>query len=305
MKQYYFLDGANVQQGPLTLDQLAAYITPQTYVWCEGFDNWYPALNVPEVMNAIAAAQAQAQVQTQPEATQMMGAAPQSASYNYTEDSSSNNSKKIIIAAVVALLLIGGGVAAYFLLGSNSHRSRVDDDEDETEEVIEAKAEEAPAKEEEPMATSYTNVPLPKGDDMGARLADMAAKRNFAGTHPGMTAGELGSTLYEGTVSGRQFKLNRPPYLMQMFFDGSPKKPNSVITGIAVSCDMDYEYISRETACRDFENRLSELGLERAADGRSFISRYGAYVSGGYARSRFYIYYYYPNAPEKGPAPRK
>ncbi|MBQ6652855.1 MAG: CD225/dispanin family protein [Prevotella sp.] len=53
MASYYILEN-NQQQGPFTLDQLAARgLTPYTNVWTTGMANWVPASQVPELQQVL------------------------------------------------------------------------------------------------------------------------------------------------------------------------------------------------------------------------------------------------------------
>lgn len=50
MKNYYYLDANNQQQGPVSEQALPAFgITAATLVWCEGMVQWMPAGQVPEL----------------------------------------------------------------------------------------------------------------------------------------------------------------------------------------------------------------------------------------------------------------
>ena len=46
MKQYYYINTAGQQAGPLSLDELQKIISPSTMIWCEGMENWQPANTV-------------------------------------------------------------------------------------------------------------------------------------------------------------------------------------------------------------------------------------------------------------------
>ena len=69
MKQYYYVDGNNQQQGPIDAAQLPAFgVTTKTLVWCEGMANWQAAGEIPELASFFAAMQpgTPAQPQMQP-----------------------------------------------------------------------------------------------------------------------------------------------------------------------------------------------------------------------------------------------
>lgn len=69
MKQYYYVDGNNQQQGPIDAAQLPAFgVTTKTLVWCEGMANWQAAGEIPELASFFAAKQPEipAQPQMQP-----------------------------------------------------------------------------------------------------------------------------------------------------------------------------------------------------------------------------------------------
>ena len=51
MKQYFYVDANNQSVGPFPIEDLIKKITPETFVWTEGMENWAKANTVPEVMN--------------------------------------------------------------------------------------------------------------------------------------------------------------------------------------------------------------------------------------------------------------
>ena len=66
MKQYYYVDGNNQQQGPIDAAQLPAFgVTTKTLVWCEGMANWQVAGEIPELASLFAAKQPEIPVQPQ------------------------------------------------------------------------------------------------------------------------------------------------------------------------------------------------------------------------------------------------
>ncbi len=66
MKQYYYVDGNNQQQGPIDAAQLPSFgVTTKTLVWCEGMANWQAAGEIPELASFFAAKQPEIPVQPQ------------------------------------------------------------------------------------------------------------------------------------------------------------------------------------------------------------------------------------------------
>jgi len=66
MKQYYYVDGNNQQQGPIDAAQLPSFgVTAKTLVWCEGMANWQAAGEIPELASFFAAKQPEIPVQPQ------------------------------------------------------------------------------------------------------------------------------------------------------------------------------------------------------------------------------------------------
>ena len=66
MKQYYYVDGNNQQQGPIDAAQLPSFgVTAKTLVWCEGMANWQVAGEIPELASFFAAKQPEIPVQPQ------------------------------------------------------------------------------------------------------------------------------------------------------------------------------------------------------------------------------------------------
>ena len=46
MKQYYYINTAGQQTGPVSLEELTKLIGPSTLIWCESMENWQPANTV-------------------------------------------------------------------------------------------------------------------------------------------------------------------------------------------------------------------------------------------------------------------
>lgn len=66
MKQYYYVDGNNQQQGPIDAAQLPSFgVTAKTLVWCEGMANWQVAGEIPELASLFAAKQPEIPAQPQ------------------------------------------------------------------------------------------------------------------------------------------------------------------------------------------------------------------------------------------------
>lgn len=56
MTQYFYLDDADAQQGPVPANELPRCgVTPDTYVWTKGMTDWLPAAQVPEVADLLRA----------------------------------------------------------------------------------------------------------------------------------------------------------------------------------------------------------------------------------------------------------
>lgn len=58
-KQWFFYDSAKQMQGPLSFPQLQtswkeASVNDQTYVWCEGMENWQTIGELPQFIDALA-----------------------------------------------------------------------------------------------------------------------------------------------------------------------------------------------------------------------------------------------------------
>lgn len=49
MAEYYYLDSANEQRGPVSKESLKGSITPSSLVWCEGLNDWVAASTVDEL----------------------------------------------------------------------------------------------------------------------------------------------------------------------------------------------------------------------------------------------------------------
>jgi len=51
MAYYYYMDG-QTRKGPIELHQMVKEITLDSYIWCEGMENWQKASSVPAVVDA-------------------------------------------------------------------------------------------------------------------------------------------------------------------------------------------------------------------------------------------------------------
>lgn len=60
MKDYFYIDSNNEQKGPISPMQFSMYnITPDTFVWCEGMNDWTRAGSVAELHDCFTTRQAQ------------------------------------------------------------------------------------------------------------------------------------------------------------------------------------------------------------------------------------------------------
>ncbi len=270
MKIYYYLNANKEQIGPFTREELLLYINQDTMVWRQGMATWVKAGQMPELGIA-------------------------------TSGTKNNSPFMWVSLGLVAILV---GIITAFLCGAFDSKPQ------QPQQVIIApppttttttttttEAEE-PASKPETQSRPFEFVSMPSGSNLGSELAYMAASSNgFAGTHYGMTVADFSGV--GGTRSGRQIKFNNDGYLIQCFFDGNVSHSSAKITGVAVSCECADEY----AVCADFENTLGSISGVHPV-GSAFENSIGSYFSGGYKNSRFYIYYYYENATDKGLAPR-
>lgn len=342
MKQYYYLNANNEQQGPVTLDELKAIITPNSMVWCEGLDNWIEASKLPELSEVNPDETVPAPQEPALPENEILGGNSQPVQSHDEVNATSGESPlkptlRTLSLVVFGIVVVVNGLSTAISLGAgqsvsnlfnsiNSPSTSSDDDNSDSsiidwfkdlfnssdkntyqfeESRSETTYEEAPAEEVASEESSDYSEPYLSDDEynLGANLAKMAASPGFAGTYNGMTASKFNNVLYKCTVSGKQIKYENGNYRLQYFFVNSAQDPSAPITGVALSYDLNYSDTSVYTVLEDFENKMDTYGFER--DGESYITRSGAYVSGGHSGGRFYIYYYYPNAPEKGPAPRR
>lgn len=59
VKDWFYLDAAGQQQGPVRFDVLrekwnSGTLLPESYLWCEGMDNWKKVADLPDLRAALA-----------------------------------------------------------------------------------------------------------------------------------------------------------------------------------------------------------------------------------------------------------
>ena len=221
-----------------------------------------------------------------------------------------SNKKLYIIGGIVGgiLLLVIIGIVGTAIWWYTTQKNLDDYNySTDTEEVVyndyEEQVEEAAPAEEVRKGFEEVDMPHAGQFNMGIELANMAAGEHFVGTYKGMTVGDFDDISYKLTKAGKQMKYDRDGYRYQFFFDGSVTDDSSTITGVAVSTDLTGQPASKYDLVTDFEDVFEEMTLSKS--GNNYITDIGSYVSCGYVGSRFYVYYYYENAPDKSPAPRK
>ena len=221
-----------------------------------------------------------------------------------------SNKKLYIIGGIVGgiLLLVIIGIVGTAIWWYTAQKNLDDYNySTDTEEVVyndyEEQVEEAAPAEEVRKGFEEVDMPHAGQFNMGIELANMAAGEHFVGTYKGMTVGDFDDISYKLTKAGKQMKYDRDGYRYQFFFDGSVTDDSSTITGVAVSTDLTGQPASKYDLVTDFEDVFEEMTLSKS--GNNYITDIGSYVSCGYVGSRFYVYYYYENAPDKSPAPRK
>lgn len=106
--QYFYLNSAGAQEGPMTLEQLKKEnITPQTLVWHDGMPEWMPAAKLPE-LSQLFAATAPTVIITQPTSP----ARPVPVNHVPATGNSKNNRSMIIACIVGGILLVAATVFA-------------------------------------------------------------------------------------------------------------------------------------------------------------------------------------------------
>lgn len=136
---------------------------------------------------------------------------------------------------------------------------------------------------------------------VGEKLYNQLRTSSFVNVYNGISGSEFSSIRHMDTSnSSNQLKVeNSDGYRYQFFFMGSNKN-NGRLTGVAVSRAC----ANPSSECLDFENYVAGSGNFTWVRDGLYRSSTGCYVSPGYSKGRFYVYYYLPNAPEKDPAPR-
>ena len=155
---------------------------------------------------------------------------------------------------------------------------------------------------EESVSTSYSLPYLGNSSNgIGEKLYNKLGISSFVNVHGGMTGSDFDAIRSkDSSTAGNQLKVeNSDGYRYQFFFMGSNKR-NGRLTGVAVS----HACSNPSSECLDFENYVAGSGDFTWVKDGLYRSRTGYYVSPGYSKGRFYVYYYLPNAPVKDPAPR-
>ena len=134
---------------------------------------------------------------------------------------------------------------------------------------------------------------------VGVELAKMAYKGSFFGIKEHNTSSELSSL--GGTMSGYQRKVYYNGWRLQIFFDSYTER----VTGIAASKDLTGEGQSVYDACREFDYVMDKKCDTAFDQPRTYVTSNGCYASSGYVGNKFYVFFYFPAAPDKRPAPRR
>ena len=136
---------------------------------------------------------------------------------------------------------------------------------------------------------------------IGEKLYNELGQSSFVNVRGGMTGNDFSSirNMDKSTAKDQLKVENSDGYRYQYFFLGSNKNTGR-LTGVAVS----HACNNPMSECLDFENYVAGSGKFTWVSDGLYRSSTGYYVSPGYSKGRFYVYYYLPNAPKKEAAPR-
>ncbi len=309
-KRYYFVQGGK-PYGPIAVSDFQRYgIDGQTLVFTKGMANWTRAADVPELSHLFAP-KPPVFAATPPTSPTPPGTPPpyDSTSSNGIEEEEPKSTKPYVIVGVIAaIVLIALLVFFIFFYPKNKAHSEGENYDwdsvaqvDSTafvDSVADYPADTVWTSEVEP-SDSYEDDYEPSYGGYGSQLANMALGGTFFGISEGATGDEIRS--YGGSVMGEQRKATLDGWKLQIFFDGNAGASYSVVTGIAASRDMSGTGQSVYEACHEFDEQMGRY-CSQTSNG-SYITSSGCYASSGYVGSKFYVYFYFPNAPQKDPAP--
>ena len=309
-KRYYFVQGGN-PYGPIAVSDFQRYgIDGQTLVFTKGMANWTRAADVPELSHLFAP-KPPVFAATPPTSPTPPGTPPpyDSTSSNGIEEEEPKSTKPYVIVGVIAaIVLIALLVFFIFFYPKNKAHSEGENYDwdsvaqvDSTafvDSVADYPADTVWTSEVEP-SDSYEDDYEPSYGGYGSQLANMALGGTFFGISEGATGDEIRS--YGGSVMGEQRKATLDGWKLQIFFDGNAGASYSVVTGIAASRDMSGTGQSVYEACHEFDEQMGRY-CSQTSNG-SYVTSSGCYASSGYVGSKFYVYFYFPNAPQKDPAP--
>lgn len=309
-KMYYFVQGGK-PYGPVAVSDFQRYgIDGQTLVFTKGMTNWTRAADVPELSHLFAP-KPPVFAATPPTSPTPPGTPPpyDSTSSNGIEEEEPKSTKPYVIVGVIAaiVLIVLLVFFIFFYPKNKAHSDGENYDWDSVaqvdstafvDSVADYPADTVWTSEVEP-SDSYEDDYEPSYGGYGSQLANMALGGTFFGISEGATGDEIRS--YGGSVMGEQRKATLDGWKLQIFFDGNAGASYSVVTGIAASRDMSGTGQSVYEACHEFDEQMGRY-CSQTSNG-SYITSSGCYASSGYVGSKFYVYFYFPNAPQKDPAP--
>ena len=309
-KRYYFVQGGK-PYGPIAVSDFQRYgIDGQTLVFTKGMANWTRAADVPELSHLFVP-KPPVFASTPPTSPTPPGTPPpyDSTSSNGIEEEEPKSTKPYVIVGVIAAIVLIA-LLVFFIFFYPKNKAHSDGENydwdsvaqvDSTafvDSVADYPADTVWTSEVEP-SDSYEDDYEPSYGGYGSQLANMALGGTFFGISEGATGDEIRS--YGGSVMGEQRKATLDGWKLQIFFDGNAGASYSVVTGIAASRDMSGTGQSVYEACHEFDEQMGRY-CSQTSNG-SYITSSGCYASSGYVGSKFYVYFYFPNAPQKDPAP--
>lgn len=291
-KKYYFVKNG-IAYGPVSPEDFLRYgVTPQTMVCPEGGNQWVMAGTLSELSCVFASKPATPPSPSRiapppipqiPSKTPEIHANEEEIEYEFKK----TNRMPYIIGAVVGVAIVV--LVVVFLVFKPNQKRKPDYSINTTEDST---AVSDMTESEQPEEEVFTG-------GVGVELAKMAYKGSFFGIKEHNTSSELSSL--GGTMSGYQRKVYYNGWRLQIFFDSYTER----VTGIAASKDLTGEGQSVYDACREFDYVMDKKCDTAFDQPRTYVTSNGCYASSGYVGNKFYVYFYFPAAPDKRPAPRR
>ena len=237
---------------------------------------------------------------------------PEQNAYYYQLEPEKKNNAALwwIILGVLAIALAVGIILIVTKKNSNevdidnylndtdsTYTENISDIEEPYVEEYADSAQAAPAVQEAVQDVYY--LPYMSTASYAQTFYDELKTGNFVNTWPNIRRSDFTNILPNATVSNSQQITTEDSngYRYQFYFLGDDDR----LTGVAVSHATDTPSIP----CYTLDTMIEQDTYFTCVGDNQYELPNGCLVSPGYTATRFYIYYYMPNAPVKDPAPRR